>query len=388
MKIKTSDKIILVGGHMTPALAVAEELQQQGFHNLSWIGTRGTQTGDHNDSAEYIVCTSKGIDFHNFEAGKLWRKWTPATFFKGLYNLFLIPSGFTKALILIWKLKPKLVIAFGGYLALPIIVMAKFARVKTVIHEQTTVLGLANKLSAKYADVILLSFPETLKELPEKFRARAKITGNPLPRSISQRNKTEISFPEKLPLLFVTGGNQGANTINWRLFKILPELLKKVNIVHQVGNSSLTKDLEKAKQAKEALPKDLQQRYQYFPYLFDKDFSAMMQQANLVLSRAGANTICFELALGKLAVTIPIPWSEGDEQTKNAKLLAETGLGLILKQYDAMPPEELLTALELGLKAVASKEDFRGNSIESAKRLAEKKNSRDAAAQIVETVLS
>jgi UDP-N-acetylglucosamine--N-acetylmuramyl-(pentapeptide) pyrophosphoryl-undecaprenol N-acetylglucosamine transferase len=225
-------------------------------------------------------------------------------------------------------------------------------------------------------------------ELSQNLTKRVKITGNPLLDSVFHKAKTDIDFTEKLPLLFVTGGNQGSNTINWRLFKILPELLKTANIVHQVGDSTITDDLKKAALVKASLPKELQTRYKFFPYLYEQDFAAMMQQADLVLSRAGANTVCTLLALGKLSVLIPIPWSEGNEQVKNAELLAKTGLGLILKQYDAMPPDELLSAINKGLKAAAENKAFNGHNLEQAKLQAEKKNSRDAAAQIIDAILS
>jgi UDP-N-acetylglucosamine--N-acetylmuramyl-(pentapeptide) pyrophosphoryl-undecaprenol N-acetylglucosamine transferase len=355
MENSRDKKILLIGGHMTPALAILEELQSRGFHNFVWVGNKFSQTQSSNLSAEYVLITNKKIKFINFSGGKLWRRWTFATLFKAIYNLILIPLGFINSAIIILVEQPDLVISFGGYLALPLVISTKLFAKKAVTHEQTLSAGIANGLIGKFADKIFVSWEKSLEDFPKN---KAIFSGNPIRKDVLVSTTDKINFPDKLPLIYITGGNQGANTINWRLYKVLPQLLAKANIIHQVGNSSITNDFEKAKQAFSELPENLKPRYQFFDNILGPEIGEIFAKSDLIVSRCGANTISEILALGKRAILIPIPWSSHNEQLLNARLVAETGLAWILQQYDAMPPQELETAIINGLNLVNTEHSF------------------------------
>lgn len=360
--ITKNDKILITGGHLTCALAVLDELETLEYTNIVWVGTKYSQTDSKNLSAEYNIINKRGIRFINFRAGKLWRKTTLKTFFKALVNFFLIPIGFFKALGIISKEKPKMVLSFGGFLALPIVMAAKFYRTKIITHEQTITVGLANKMISKYADKILISFESSLKYFPKE---KTILTGLPIRKDIFEKKTSMFNFKNTKPIIYITGGNQGANTINWRIFKVLPKLLEHANVIHQVGASTITNDIEIARKLDNDLPENLKDSYVFFDNAYE-EIGEIYSISNIIFSRAGANTIYEILSLGKLSVLIPIPWSSNDEQLKNAQLVANTGLGFILKQYDEMQPEEMYQSLMMALEVWNKECDFKGRKINEA----------------------
>lgn len=386
MKLTNSAKILLIGGHLTPALAVLEELELQNYHNFVWIGVKHSQTSAKNLSAEYQIINDKQIKFIDFKAGKLWRKWTLKTFWQALYNLIMIPVGIIHAIFILISEKPQLVVSFGGYMAFPIVFAAWLLGINSATHEQTMSMGMANKVIAKFASKILLSWPENQEQLSADLLKKAYVTGNPIRKSLFTVTTDKFNFASADPLLYITGGNQGSNTINWRLFEILPELLNKVNIIHQVGSSSITNDLAKAEAVWQKLDPRLQEKYRYFDNIYGAEISEVFHKADFVLSRSGANSVTDLMALGKLCILIPIPWSAHQEQQKNAEMVAKTGLGFVLKQYDAMPPSELLTTIEIGLNAVKNNQDFLRRPLATAQAEAKQKVQPAAALNIVELI--
>ncbi|MFQ5493713.1 MAG: glycosyltransferase [Candidatus Dojkabacteria bacterium] len=361
MKLENNDKIFITGGHLTPALAVLEELQERGYRNLVWVGTQYSQTQSEHKSAEYEQVTARNIRFIPFHAGKVWRRWTIRTAFKALTNLLKIPLGFITAFPLIMGERPKVVISFGGYLALPIVIAARLQQIKVVTHEQTTTIGMANRIIARFAHKVFVSWEETVGKFPE---TKVVLTGNPVRREVLRVTTSNFSFPDKLPVIYVTGGNQGANTINWRLMKILPELLKDANVLHQTGKSSITQDYHKASELKASLPEELKPRYIIRDNIYGDQIGEAFGKADLVVSRSGANTIAELLLLQIPSILIPIPWSSNNEQLRNARMLKSTGLAYLLEQYDEMPPSELLEAIKIGLKRIKKKQGFNGKPIE------------------------
>lgn len=363
MKISPKDRIMLIGGHLTPALALAQYFQEKGIENLVWVGTRFVQTGANNNSFEYDEVRKLNIPFIELKTGKLWRKWTFKTLLKAIYNLLLIPWGSLHSLFILLRYNPKLIIGFGGYLQVHLMYWGKLLGKSCVIHEQTTVAGTSNKAVKDLVDRIFISWPETAKYFPE---SKTLLSGNPIRSFLLEEVNDPRLFNNDKPTILVTGGNQGSNTINWRLLKFLPELLKEANVIHQVGNSTVTNDLNQAKEFAQSLEPDLRSSYIFFSGNFSEDFARYMRASDLFVCRAGANTVTEILALNKRAILIPIPWSSEQEQQKNAQLVAKIGLGYILKQYDAMPPQELHNAIRLGLERVKSNKDFLGRNFNEA----------------------
>lgn len=377
-------RILITGGHLTPAVAVLDELIKRGFSDLIWVGTKFSQTGDQQTSAEYRLLQNYPVKFIDLVTGKLWRKWTIKTFSKALKNLILVPLGFGKAMIIILKTKPDLVFSFGGHLALPLVISAWLFNIPVVTHEQTITSGVANRLIAKLAKRIFVSWQQSLADFPA---SKTFLTGNPvLPNS--QKSTTDlIHFDNSLPIIYITGGNQGANTINKRILVIIEKLLQKANVIHQTGRSALTSDYKLALESKQKLPQNLSKRYLVYDNIYGAEIGEIFNKADLVLSRAGANTITDLLLHGKLAVLIPLPWSSHNEQYKNAQIMENLGLALILEQYDQMPASEVLTAIERGLLNLKQNRGFNGKPLTVIKQHATKLVKTDAASQIATLAL-
>lgn len=322
-------RIIITGGHLTPALAVIEELQK-GFGKdlqILFIGRKYPLEGDPAISWEYQVITQRGIPFVSLTAGRLQRKFTRYT----IPSLLKAPLGFLQALGWLIKFKPDAILSFGGYIALPVVLAGWLSRVPVVTHEQTPVSGLANKIIARFSQKICLSWPQSVKLFPKE---KVVLTGNPVRKEIFKVQKSS-QFPvpsSQFPLIYITGGSLGSHVINEAVSEILPQLLEKYDLIHQCGDSQKYQDYEKLKIKSAKLKVDLQKRYFLTRFVGPADIGWVLDRADLVVGRAGANTVCEIAALGKPAIFIPIPWSEGREQIKNAQILVDLGMAVILPQ--------------------------------------------------------
>jgi len=384
MDSKHLKKYIIIGGHLTPAIAILEELQKKGENTITWVGRKYTQTFSKSISAEYkIVSKFENIKFIHLSGGKIWRRWTINTFFKGIINLLLIPYGFIQAFFIILQYKPDVIISFGGYVALPMAIIGKLLKKKVVTHEQTLVSGLANKLIAKVADKIFISWQQSSQNYP---KSKTIFTGNPVSKNLFFVNSNIINFDNALPILYITGGNQGSNHINKRIIPVLHKLLKTFNIVHQTGNSTLTQDYEWALSKKKILAKKIQNRYIVKDYIYQNEIGEVFNKADLVLSRAGANTCVDLLCLNKRAILIPIPWSYDDEQTKNAKLLENIGLAKVHIQDDSMTPEGMYDLIMSTVPYLQNNIGFDNSTLEVLSQKSQKLVKKDASKLIVDEI--
>lgn len=308
-------KIVICGGHHNSALVVAEALLKEGYE-VFWLGHKYSMLEDKNPSAEYREVTAKKIPFYEIKAGKFQPK------YKFWENLARIPLGFWQSFWLLRNLKPDLIFSFGGYLALPVAYTGWLLRIPVITHEQTTVSGLANKLISPLARKIFVTFPSSLKYFPAK---KAVLTGLPVRKEIFE-NQKKLYHNQKKTIYF-TGGKQGSHSLNEAVFKILPQLLEKFNVIHQCGSTTLFNDIQTAQKIK-------QKNYLAKDYFFDQEIGAVLNSADLVVSRAGAHTVYELLRLKKPAILIPIPWSSAQEQLRNAQMLKNAGLAEILSQDD------------------------------------------------------
>lgn len=363
---KLDNKILLIGGHSTPAFAVLDELISRRYRNFTWVGEKHNQKGNRNTSAEYQTVTEKyKIRFINLKAGKLIRRWTRQTWLNGLMQFIYLVWGFIKSIYILILIRPNTIISFGGFTALPIVIISRllFWRSKIVTHEQTIVAGLANKIISKFAHKIFISWQESAKFFPQN---KTIWTGNPIREQILKPVQNKIISDK--PIIFITAGNQGSMEINKRIFEAVPELIKKYNIIHQTGNSTVTKDFEKADVLKESLDK-YSDNYTFKDFFPVEEMARVLQSATLVISRGGANTILELLALGKPTIIIPIPWVSHDEQTKNAKVLEKFGIGKIIKQDDSFTSKLLVETIDFCMmriennKTLNSEEGFQGMSL-------------------------
>lgn len=328
-------KIVICGGHHNSALVIAESLKEKG-HQIFWFGHKYSMMGDKNPGAEYLEVTDKGFPFVEIKAGKL----QPNYHFLGY--LARIPLGFWQSFANLKKIKPELVFSFGGYLALPVAYMGWLLNIPVVTHEQTTVSGAANKLIAKVAKKIFVSFPSSLSLFPKD---KTILTGLPIREEILKSQKKLFKNGQKT--IYITGGKQGSHTINEAVFSILPQLLEKYNLIHQCGSTSIFNDIETANKLKSKLGEKAK-NYLVKEYFFEKEIGPVFNSADLIVSRAGAHTVYELLTLKKPAILIPIPWSKQNEQQENAKYLESLGLAKIVTQDGpkTLSPEKLLAAIE------------------------------------------
>ncbi len=344
--IKEMKKIVISGGHLTPAIAVIEELQKRGNWKIFYFGRPYSTEGDKTPSLESKIIQEKDLKFIPINFGRIQHKFT-------LYTLpaFLrIPWGFILTFYHLLRLKPDLALSFGSYVGATVSLAAWFSAIPVVLHEQTTVFGLANKMTSAWAKKIFVSWPETLKNLPKE---KTILTGNPLRQDVfrfDQKIWTSFKFEENLPLILVTGGNQGSHRLNLAVEGILEKILTKYNLCHLTGHLQVFNDFTRLSEKRKRLPADLKNHYLLKEYLTE-EWGTVLKKADLVVSRAGINTVSELLVLGKPQLLIPIPWLPHDEQTKNAQMVKEMGLAEILPQDD-LNPETLFGKIEMMMEKI------------------------------------
>jgi UDP-N-acetylglucosamine--N-acetylmuramyl-(pentapeptide) pyrophosphoryl-undecaprenol N-acetylglucosamine transferase len=350
-----SQKILITGGHMTPALAVMQELRSRGFKDFVWVGHKFNQTNATVPSPEYQTLTAVGdVKFIDLAAGKLVRSWriNAKQLVLALKNLAKIPWGMIQGLQILLQEKPAIVISFGGYIALPMVFWAKLLGIKAVTHEQTIITGLSNRILSTLADKIFISWPSSAAFYPA---AKTLLTGNPLRPEIFQVQSNEINFNNNLPTIYITGGNQGAVILNRAVFGALPEILQWANVIHQTGSAAESQSMLAAL----SFPAELGARYFHAEYVFPNMIGEVFAKSTLMVARAGANTVCEAIALTKPTIFVPIPWVTQNEQHLNAEYAMGLGLAIILAQKD-LTSESLIAALQNSIGQLSAGKGLNG----------------------------
>lgn len=307
-------KIILTGGgtagHVTPNLALLPSLQELGYE-IHYIGTY--------EGIERKLIESAGIPYDGISSGKLRRYFHIKNFSDPLRVL----KGYGEALRLLKRYKPDVVFSKGGFVAVPVVLAAKHYRIPTIIHESDMTPGLANKICIPSAQKVCCNFPETLKYLPED---KAVLTGSPIRKELLEGDRLSgLQFTHlsaNLPVILVIGGSLGSVTVNSAIRKILPQLLSDYQVIHICGKGNIDESLIG------------RTGYVQFEYV-DSPLKHLFAAADLVISRAGANSICEILALHKPNILIPLSAaaSRGD-QILNAKSFASQGFSTVLEEEE------------------------------------------------------
>ena len=327
----------MTGGHAaTTALATYEAVDKFKWE-VCWIGSKRAIEGKRALTIEFKIFPEYDIKCYSLVAGRLQRKWTMFT----LLSLFKIPVGFLHAFFLLINIRPRAVISFGGFVAFPVVVSAWILRIPIVLHEQTIAAGLANKYSSYFANKVAISRRESGSYFPAE---KTVLTGNPVRKEFfSIERKQKIGSP---PTIYATGGSRGSVKFNEYFFDIVPELVKEFFIIHQCGDL----DLHRAQTLKDNLSEKYKRRYKVYDTIPPDKVPGIFRKADIVIGRSGANTVAEVLAAVRPAIFIPIPWSQHDEQTKNARLAVDTGIALIIKQGDLSQELLLETIYEVKKK--------------------------------------
>jgi UDP-N-acetylglucosamine--N-acetylmuramyl-(pentapeptide) pyrophosphoryl-undecaprenol N-acetylglucosamine transferase len=311
--MKKQHKTLLVmaggtGGHVYPAMAVADYLQQQGW-NIVWLCTISGMENRLLTNKDYqkAMITMRGVRG------------------KGLLGWLLLPMKLAVALFqsyqAIKRYQPDLVLGMGGFAAFPGGLMAYLLGKPLLIHEQNSVAGLTNKTLAHLASKVLAAFPAA-------FGAKATLVGNPVRSEITQIAPAEQRFKQRSgPLrVLVVGGSLGAQALNEVLPKALAQIAieQRPQVVHQAGEKHIA--VLKANYAAMAVDAEMK--------AFIDDMAAMYAWADIVICRAGALTIAELSAAGVASILVPFPFAVDDHQTSNAHYLADAGAALLIKQSE------------------------------------------------------
>jgi len=304
--------IILTGGgtagHVTPNLALIPSLKESGY-DIHYIGSY--------NGIERKLIEGSGIPYDGISSGKLRRYFD----LKNFTDPFRVIKGYGEALKLIKKYKPDVLFSKGGFVAVPVVLAAKHYHIPTIIHESDMTPGLANKLCIPSARKVCCNFPETLKYLPKD---KAVLTGSPIRAELLKGDRmaglqyTNLSAAR--PIILVIGGSLGSVKVNTAVRHILPRLLEKFQVIHICGKGNLDESLI-------GTPGYVQYEY------VDSPLKHLFAAADMIISRAGANSICEILALRKPNVLIPLSAaaSRGD-QILNANSFAKQGFSAVLEE--------------------------------------------------------
>lgn len=341
MANKSKSTIVFTGGHgASTAYTVMKELQRQysTTWNICWVGAEFNFEGSKSETFAKKVFPKLGIEFVPIITGRIQRKFTLWT----IPALLKIPVGFFHAFMILKRLKPKLVVSFGGFAAYPIVVISWFMNIPVIIHEQTSVAGRANKYSAFFAKQIALSRPTSRRHF-FKHTGKIVVTGNPILGEISKlKPKYKLSHP---PVIFITGGKSGSQIINNTITKIIPTLLEDYVVIHQTGPLQF----DDITNFKKTLDSKKVQRYQIYDVLEPKRWVEISSKADILISRSGANIVSQILVTKTPSIFIPLPFSYMDEQNENAKFAHDLGLAHIINQKD-LTSEGLLKEIKLMLR--------------------------------------
>ena len=315
--------IVLTGGgtagHVTPNVAIIPLLKKEGF-KIHYIGTDGIE--------KKLISEIPDVEYHTITSGKLRRYFD----LKNISDPFKVLKGISQSSKLLKKIKPDVVFSKGGYVAVPVVLAAKMRKVPTVIHESDITPGLATKLSAGAAKKICVTFEAAGKNFDA---SRVVVTGSPIRPELftgdAERARRALSFDNKPVVLFM-GGSMGAKVINDTMRKVLGELTQGYNIIHICGKGNLEPELEG-------------NSYKQFEYV-SAELCDYMALADMVVSRAGSNSINEFLALAKPMLLIPLSVnaSRGD-QVDNAEDFKKHGYCNVLIQED-MTTDTLIQAIE------------------------------------------
>ena len=317
-------RIVLTGGgtagHVTPNIALLPKLYELGY-DVHYIGSY--------NGIEKTLIENCQVPYYGISSGKLRRYFD----LKNFSDPFKVVKGFSEAAKLLKKLKPDVVFSKGGFVSVPVVLAAKQQRIPVIIHESDMTPGLANKLSIPAASKVCCNFPETISHLP---KGKAVLSGSPIREELLSGSRAKAlkftGLSGSKPVLLIIGGSLGSVVVNEAVRSILPKLLKKFDIIHLCGKGKLDQTLT------------AMNGYVQYEYISEelKDLFAL---SDIVISRAGANSICEFLALRKPALLIPLSAaaSRGD-QILNARSFEKQGYAAVLEE-EQLNAETLYSAL-------------------------------------------
>lgn len=363
------------GGHTYPAIttirATRDLLERAGIgFEVLYVGSAG--------GLEARVAEQEALPFQAVSTGKLRRSRNPLRMIsaQNLRDVAGLARGLVQARRVVRAFGPDVVLSTGGYVAVPVGLAAGWCGVPLLVHEQTTRLGLANRVLARRASAIALSAPTSIELLPATVRGRAVVTGNPIRAELRSGEAARgvhalgwAGWDATLPTVYVTGGAQGSVQVNRLLAAVLEPVLQRANVVHQCGAHSLAEVRAHAEQ----LPADLAGRYRVIEFV-GAELPDVLALADVVVSRSGAGTLAELTAVGKPSVLIPLIPTGGNEQHHNAHYLQQAGAARALLAERPSPQD-----LDNALVELLGDGELRAEMAAQAARLGRPEAARDLA---------
>lgn len=320
------------GGHFYPIIAIAEAIQDlvREEHliepSLYYLAP---------DPFDEKALFENGLVYVRIPAGKMRRYFSILNF----TDLFVTFAGVVKAFVALFRLYPDVVVSKGGYGSVPTVLAARLLRIPIVIHESDAKPGRANLFAAKFAQKIAVSFESAAAYFPKKAQGRIARTGIPIRKALmrleSEGAEQYLKLDTEAPTVLIMGGSQGAVKINEVVLSALSELVSFANVIHQTGQANF-KNVQAV--AHVVLGKDAHaSRYHAVDYLSEISLQRAAAVADIIVSRAGANSIA-EIGLWKKpAIIIPIPESVSHDQRTNAYAYAATGAAIVIEEANLAP---------------------------------------------------
>lgn len=334
------------GGHLMPLLAVMNEIRQLEPAAEFWfLGPESEFNGE---------VSAAGVRVKIVRSGKLRRYFD----LKNVWDIFNLLLGVVQAMQLVWREKPAVIFSKGGFAGVPTVVAGKIWGVPIVLHESDTTAGLANRLMAQFAGKICVSFEGAAKVFPEH---KVMVTGNPIRAELMSGERAAglrfLGFRESKPVLLIFGGSQGAEKINQLAVEILPRLLEKFQVAHIAGKNQID-ELEKTLGERENLKNFDRNGYKLLAFV-GKEMKDVYAVTDLVVARAGANSLAEILALEKPALIVPLASAASNHQFHNAAYFARQNLILMVEEKHLNAEKFWEWILELEKRAAELKDNLR-----------------------------
>jgi len=316
------------GGHIFPILAIVSQIKKisegRGFKEPEFLFI-GPKTKSTLESFKNL-----GIPCRFILAGKIRRYWSA----KNFLDFFKFPIGLVQGLWWIFIWMPDIAFGKGGYGSVASVLISWIYRIPIILHESDAVPGLVNRISGIFANRIIVSFPKAKDYFSSK---KTILIGNPVRSGILNGSRElagqKFRLKPDLPVLFITGGSQGAQRLNEIIIETLPELLKRCQIIHQCGTNNYQ---WVKKETDLSLNESEKQYYHLYPFLKDEMKDAYAA-ADLIISRCGANTLAEIAALGKPSILVPLASAAYNHQKENASYFRRAGAATVVEEENLQP---------------------------------------------------
>ncbi|WP_313344940.1 undecaprenyldiphospho-muramoylpentapeptide beta-N-acetylglucosaminyltransferase [Sedimentibacter sp.] len=322
------------GGHINPALAIAQKVRQQDPYNeILYVGTK---TG-----LESELIPKEGLEFKYVTAKFLRRKIS----IENVKTLFASVKGVIEATKIINDFKPDIVVGTGGYVCGPVVLAASLKKVPTMIHEQNVFPGITNRMLAKVADVVAISFNEAEKYFPEQVKGKLILVGNPVRKDIlnadRKKSRARLNLRQDDILIYSFGGSGGQISLNEAIVDVIKKYngQKSIRIIHVTGKKLHDGFMDKIKEEKILLDKNIEIK----DYMYDA--ATALSGSDIVIGSAGAITIAEITLLGVPSILIPKTYTAENHQEYNARALEKEGAAKVILEKD-LSGKQLITAIE------------------------------------------